>query len=131
MNEKVPLESRHPMKSSQPIWKCTDNCGACCRLDPEERGEALSVLNEDQLEEYLGMVGEDGWCRNLDKLTKRCLIYENRPDFCRVKSMKTLFKVSNEKANEFAIKCCKSHIKSIYGGRSTVMKRFLQNLKIK
>ena len=117
-----------PMKKSQPIWKCTSNCGACCRLAPEERAEALSALSDDQIEKYLSMVGEDGWCRHLDKWTKKCLIYENRPDFCKVKSMSSLFKISDVDANDYAIKCCKSHIKSIYGGKSVVMKRFTRNI---
>ena len=46
--------------SSQPLqWQCISQCGACCRLAPEERPEALEALNDDDQATYLAMVGED------------------------------------------------------------------------
>ena len=94
------------MARAQPTWTCIHQCGACCRLAPEERPEALEALSEDQRATYLSMVGEDGWCRHYDSGARRCRIYEERPDFCRVSSLAELFEVAAEDADAFAIACC-------------------------
>ncbi len=123
------LKPRSLMKNSKLKWKCISNCGACCRLAPEERSEALSVLDDDQLKQYLEMVGHDGWCRHYDKQSRTCSIYENRPDFCKVDSTVRLYKIDNNEINNFCISCCKLQIRSIYGGRSLVMKKFLKKIQ--
>ncbi|CCF81870.1 hypothetical protein HBZS_123210 [Helicobacter bizzozeronii CCUG 35545] len=49
-------------------------CGACCR----------SIKGVKELAPFdLG----NGVCRHLDLQTQRCLIYENRPQICRVDTM--------------------------------------------
>ena len=105
-------------------WQCIGDCGACCRLCPDERPEALAALSDEQRSTYLSMVGEDGWCIHYDSGGRRCRIYETRPDFCRVGALGDLFSVSEDDLNGFAIACCRQHIRSRYGGRSVVMRRF-------
>ena len=81
------------MNKQSPSWRCIHHCGACCRLCPEERGEALAALSEEQRATYLSMVGDDGWCIHYDSGGQRCTIYAERPDFCRVSELGTLFDV--------------------------------------
>ena len=101
-----------------------DHCGACCRLAPDERPEALEALNPDQREQYLNMVGPDGWCIHFDTGARRCRIYESRPDFCRVSSLCSLFGIAEEHADAFAIDCCRQQIRSVHGGRSRELRKF-------
>ena len=70
------------------------------------------------------MVGDDGWCIHYDSGGQRCTIYAERPDFCRVSELGTLFDVSTEDIDSFAIACCRQQIRATYGGRSGVMRRF-------
>ncbi len=72
-------------------WQCIGGCGACCRLDPALRAEALEALDAQQRQTYLAMVGADGWCLHFDTGARRCRIYEQRPDFCRVENLVGLF----------------------------------------
>ena len=65
-------------------WTCIEGCGSCCKLDPLQRTEALAMLDESQAELYLSMVGDDGWCKHLDKIKMRCKIYELSPSFCKI-----------------------------------------------
>ncbi|WP_320674642.1 YkgJ family cysteine cluster protein [Prochlorococcus sp. MIT 1341] len=110
-------------------WQCINLCGSCCRLAPEERLEALEALDLDQQAVYLSMVKPDGWCKYFDSGRRRCRIYENRPDFCRVEKIQVIFKISNQEANEFAINCCRSQIRSIYGGKSSELRRFNRSIR--
>ena len=103
-------------------WNCIQGCGACCRIEPVERQEALEVLSETQVDAYLDMVGDNGWCRHYDHSTKTCRIYKERPDFCRVSKLPKLFGIPDTAAGAFAIQCCRDQIRSIYGGRSNVKK---------
>jgi hypothetical protein len=105
-------------------WRCISGCGACCRLDPERRGEAIGVLDEDQRRLYLSMVGADGWCIHYDSGGRRCRIYAERPSFCRVENLADLFEVPDGDGEAFAIDCCSQQIREEYGGRSPVMRRF-------
>ena len=154
-------------------WQCIGGCGACCRLDPALRAEALEALNPQQRHTYLAMVGADGWCIHFDTGALRCRIYEQRPDFCRVDNLVGLFRpgscnssdhpgsagdaaitarplaedgTSTETGNnteegvinhlqelsrleksqldELAIACCRQQIRSEWGGRGKVMRRF-------
>ena len=81
-----------------------DHCGACCSA-PDERPEALEALSPEQQELYLSMVGPDGW-RPYDTGSRRCRIYDTRPDFCRVSSLCSLFGVNDAEADA-AISCCR------------------------
>ena len=111
-------------------WQCIQNCGACCRLDPTERGEAIAVLNERQQEIYLGMVNPDGWCKHYDTGGRRCRIYNSRPDFCRVGLLASLFNLPQDKSESFAIQCCRQQIRSVYGGRSRELRNFERILRL-
>ena len=112
-------------------WTCIENCGACCKLAPQERIEALSVLDLDQQKKYLELVLPDGWCKYFDKSNKKCKVYEARPNFCNVKYLSKLFFINQQNIDEFAIKCCKQQIKHIYGTRSKTMKRFTRSIRSK
>ena len=110
-------------------WRCITQCGACCRLAPEERLEALEALSPKQVVKYLSLVDSDGWCKHFNKSTKRCNIYNKRPDFCDIKNLLALFPDSKYSQNMLAINSCRQHIRSIYGGRSVVLKRFEKALR--
>ena len=112
------------MNKQSPSWQCIHQCGACCRLCPEERGEALAALSEIQRTKYLSMVGDDGWCIHYDSGGQRCTIYSDRPDFCRVSELGALFDVPTDDIDSFAIACCRQQIRATHGGRSGVMRRF-------
>jgi len=112
------------MNKQSPSWHCIQQCGACCRLCPEERGEALAALSENQRTKYLSMVGDDGWCIHYDSGGQRCTIYSDRPDFCRVSELGALFDVPTDDIDSFAIACCRQQIRATHGGRSGVMRRF-------
>jgi Fe-S-cluster containining protein len=122
----------------QAQWQCISGCGACCRLDPALRGEALEALDPQQQQTYLAMVGADGWCIHFDTGARRCRIYEQRPDFCRVENLVGLFASGSSDASgsepnkpwgqadldELAIACCRQQIRCEWGGRGKVMRRF-------
>jgi Fe-S-cluster containining protein len=122
-------------------WRCISGCGACCRLDPAERGEDLAALSPAQQHAYLQMVGADGWCIHFDTGGRRCRIYEDRPDFCRVENLLSLFGKPDAaeaaaadpaaagpaqvaRAEALAIQSCRQQIRAEYGGRGRVMRRF-------
>ena len=119
------------MNSKNNSWTCIKNCGACCRLAPDERMDSLAALNTEQREAYMKMVGDDGWCRYLDSAKRICRIYDERPDFCKVSNLGSLFNVNQNELDSFAINCCKQQIRSIYGGRSKVLRRFQREVRLK
>ena len=86
----------------------------------------------EQLAIYLSMVGEDGWCVNLDRDTRACKIYEDRPPFCRVQedTFVAMFGIEPEDLNDFAIACCREQIEGVYGDRSLEAIRFDTELGI-
>ena len=106
-----------------------NHCGACCRLAPEERPEALAALSPEQRDLYLSMVGPDGWCLHFDTGSRRCRIYEKRPDFCRVDSLCSLFGIDDAHADAFAISCCRQQIRSVHGGRSRELRKFERQIR--
>ena len=74
-------------------WKCIDRCKAeCCGIVPipkdlakkhEEKAQvkAMEIMpfgNND-----IVSLTEDAFCIFLDRDTKKCVIYEERPDVCR------------------------------------------------
>ena len=110
-------------------WSCIKHCGACCKLDPIERAASLELLSSEQQDLYLSMAGSDGWCTHYDRNQKICMIYSERPYFCKVENLEKIFQLDSNKKNEFAINCCKEQIKDIYGGRSKVMKKYLKKIR--
>ncbi|MFM7548477.1 MAG: YkgJ family cysteine cluster protein [Cyanobacteriota bacterium] len=124
------------MACTQPTWRCITGCGACCRLDPAERVEALQALNPEQCLQYLAMVGGDGWCIHFDTGGRRCRIYDERPSFCRVENLTSLFGATADIPNgsdvdpdALAIACCTQQIRSEFGGRGRVMRRFQRAIR--
>ncbi|GAA6623357.1 YkgJ family cysteine cluster protein [Scytonema sp. NUACC26] len=109
-------------------WQCVKQCGACCHLDPSERPDLHEYLSPEELELYLSMVSEDGWCMNYDKENRECRIYLNRPRFCRVETevFQDMYGIEPEELNDFAIGCCRQQIEGVYGDRSLEMLRFDQ-----
>ena len=113
--------------------------------------EALEHLSEPQRRLYLSMVGQDGWCIHFDTGGRRCRIYDDRPDFCRVTNLLELFgrgaclpgqtteleenpspqssASPSEDFDSLAIACCTEQIRCEYGGRGRVMRRFLRAIR--
>jgi Fe-S-cluster containining protein len=112
--------------TQQGQWRCISGCGACCRLDPSLRQEAIEALSPTQQEQYLAMVGADGWCIHFNTGSRSCRIYANRPDFCNVANLVSLFGSPEDPGagDRLAIACCTQQIRSEYGGRGRVMGRF-------
>jgi hypothetical protein len=107
-------------------WQCVKNCGACCQLDPRDRPDLADYLSPEELDQYLSLVGADGWCIHFNHATRECSIYDQRPSFCRVTSatFHAMFGIAPEDLNDFAIDCCHQHIEGIYGDRSLELIRF-------
>lgn len=112
------------------IWLCIKQCGACCHLAPEERPDLAEYLSPEELQQYLSMVGEGGWCINFDHHLRECRIYEQRPRFCRVvpETFEQMYGVTQEEFNDFAIDCCHQQIEAVYGEASAEMERYLEQV---
>lgn len=108
------------------MWTCIERCGACCQLDPEHRPDLDQYLNPAELEQYLAMVGENGWCINFNHLDRTCKIYAERPRFCRVKPeiFTDLYGIEPAEFDQFAIDCCFEQIEGVYGDRSLEQLRY-------
>ena len=59
------------------------------------------------------------------------MIYETRPHFCRVNEFSISFKEYLRNGDKFLIDCCKQHISSIYGNKSSQMQEFKKNISKK
>ena len=105
-------------------WRCIENCGACCKFNLDERSGLADKLNKEDIALINSMTAKDGWCKNLDRENKKCLIYDNRPHFCRVNDFSILFEEYLKSGDKFLIDCCKQHISSNYGYKSKEMKTF-------
>ena len=106
-------------------WRCIENCGACCKLNLNERSNLDDKLSKEDIALINSMTDKDGWCKNLDRENKKCLIYESRPHFCQVNVFSTAFKEYLKSGDKFLIDCCKQHISSNYGYKSKEMKNFI------
>jgi Fe-S-cluster containining protein len=109
-------------------WRCVKGCGACCHLDPSDRPDLADYLSPGELELYLSMVGEEGWCINYDRDRRECQIYDDRPHFCRVlpETFQAMFGIERKGFNDFAIACCQEQIAGVYGEDSLEMDRYNQ-----
>ncbi|MDB9315687.1 YkgJ family cysteine cluster protein [Spirulina sp. CS-785/01] len=109
-------------------WRCMENCGACCHLDPRDRPDLDHYLTPAELDLYLSFVGEDGWCIHFDPKTRQCRIYEQRPRFCRVQPeiFEQMYGIPKEDFEEFAIDCCDQQISGVYGHRSPKRQQYKQ-----
>ena len=109
-------------------WSCIENCGACCKFDLEDRIGLESKLSRNDIAKIKSMTDIDGWCKYLDKETKKCKIYESRPHFCRVDKFSKNFNEYFQFGDKFLIDCCKQHISSNYGKKSPQMNNFKTTL---
>ncbi|KAF2600616.1 hypothetical protein F2Q68_00010152 [Brassica cretica] len=105
------------LTANEQTWQCIESCGACCKL---VKGFAFATPDEifddpDDVELYRSMIGDDGWCINYDKATRKCSIYPDRPYFCRVEPevFKTFYGIEEKKFNKEACSCCIDTIKTI------------------
>ncbi|XP_062166584.1 uncharacterized protein LOC133872934 [Alnus glutinosa] len=115
-------------RRNEPLWRCVEGCGACCKLDkgpsfitPEE------VFSDPRdIELYRSLIGPDGWCIHFDKGTRTCSIYNDRPYFCRVEPdvFESLFGINKKKFNKEACSFCRDTIKAIYGSHSKELDNF-------
>ncbi|CAG7912155.1 unnamed protein product [Brassica rapa] len=114
--------------SKELTWQCIEGCGACCKL---AKDFAFATPDEifddpDDVELYRSMIGDDGWCINYEKATRKCSIYADRPYFCRVEPevFKTLYGIEEKKFNKEACSCCIDTIKTIHGPDSKELDNF-------
>mmetsp|Transcript_26884 Transcript_26884/g.87957 ORF Transcript_26884/g.87957 Transcript_26884/m.87957 type:complete len:339 (-) Transcript_26884:108-1124(-) len=107
-------------------WVCIKNCGACCYLAPDFGPEPPE--DPEDAQKFKEMIGEDGWCVNLDKETKRCRIYQDRPSFCRTsaENFERLYNVPKRDFQEVAIGACKQTIIDVFGDESLEYDRYLR-----
>ncbi|MBA0876919.1 hypothetical protein Goshw_013204 [Gossypium schwendimanii] len=105
------------------IWRCVENCGACCKLakgpafatpeeifsDPSDIEVVLVLYRKCAPSLYRSLIGPDGWCIHYEKNTRTCSIYPARPYFCRVEPdiFKKLYGIENRKFNKEA---CRSDL---------------------
>ncbi|GER57296.1 hypothetical protein STAS_35099 [Striga asiatica] len=117
-------------KRKDPVWQCIQNCGACCKLDKGPTFPTPEEFFDDpsDIELYKSMVGEDGWCINYDKGSRKCSIYAERPYFCRVEPgiFEALYGIDKKKFNKEACSCCVDTIKAVYGTNSQELEEFNQ-----
>lgn len=112
-------------------WVCVKQCGACCRLAPEERPDLDQWLTPDEWDLYMNLVGDDGWCRFFDKERRTCSVFDRRPEFCRATpaTFSRLYGISEDDFDAFARSCCVEQIHDVYGGtKADEMKRFVEAL---
>ena len=109
-------------------WTCIENCGACCKFNLNERSDLTNKLSNEDIKLINSMTYKDGWCKNLDRKNKKCLIYESRTHFCRVNEFSTTFKEYWKSGDKFLIDCYKQHISSNYGHRSKEMMSFKKSV---
>lgn len=126
------LEAAETGEVAEPLgWTCVSGCGACCMLGTEERPFLKDLLTEEQLEIFRSLPKEDGWCRHFDHETRSCNIYDERPEFCRVKtflcSKAPFFGVDPSDGlsmGGFCADSCRQNIADVYGQDSEEMFRF-------
>lgn len=113
-------------------WACVANCGACCYLAPAERPFLMDYFEDpDDLAQYNGMVGDDGWCVHYDKAKRACTVFEDRPWFCRVEgqTFERMYGVTAPEMDKFCTSCCREQIADVYGTSSTEMTSFNTAIK--
>ena len=73
-------------------FKCKENCGECCGIIPipkelAKRTEHLAQVKPKKVIENKGnlyIITEDIKCIYLNRETKKCMIYKDRPRICRL-----------------------------------------------
>lgn len=120
-------------RKKEELWRCVENCGACCKLDkgPSFASPEEIFSDPSDIELYKSLIGPDGWCIHFDKGTRKCSIYNDRPYFCRVEPdvFHSLYGINKKKFNKEACSCCKDTIKAIYGSHSTELDNFNRSIR--
>ncbi|XP_023887120.1 uncharacterized protein LOC111999231 [Quercus suber] len=120
-------------RRKEPLWRCVEGCGACCKLDKGPSFPTPEEIFTDprDIELYRSLMGPDGWCINFDKGTRTCSIYNDRPYFCRVEPevFQSLFGIKKKKFNKEACSFCRDIIKEIYGSQSKELDNFNHTIK--
>lgn len=75
-----------------------------------------------ELDLYMSMADDDGWCRHFDKKNRACTIYNDRPRFCRVETetFGSMYGVDPEDMDDFCSACCHEQINDVYGSKRRV-----------
>ncbi|MBV9388020.1 MAG: YkgJ family cysteine cluster protein [Chroococcidiopsidaceae cyanobacterium CP_BM_ER_R8_30] len=107
-------------------WHCIRQCGACCHLDPTRYPALVEYLTLEELELYLSLIGEDGWCVKFNRITRTCSIYPDRPRFCRFEPgvFQDMYCLAPEDFNNFTTEICQQQISGVYGDFSLEMQNF-------
>ena len=105
-------------------WTYIENCGASCKFNLNERSNLADKLNKEDIALINSITAKDGWCKNLDKENKKCLIYGTRPHFCEVNKFSIAFKGYMKSEDKFLKDGCKQNISSNYDLKSKEMKNF-------
>ncbi|CAM9939467.1 unnamed protein product, partial [Ascophyllum nodosum] len=77
------------------------------------------LRDPQELEMFISMAAEDGWCVHYDKENRACTIYDDRPRFCRVEAetFGDMYGVEPEDMDGFCRSCCSDQIGDVYGQR--------------
>ena len=108
-------------------WGCVSGCGACCWSGG--RDVESHCLDEESIRLFRSMVESNGWCSHLDRRTRLCTIYDQRPDFCKIEASDwdpaswEPCKTPLQKAAE-ARADCRALIRAVYGEESQVLERY-------
>ena len=86
-------------------FPCT-SCGACCAQVKGHYTESLPSLGIP--------IRPDGSCSNYNRKTKGCIIYDTRPDICKVDSIKPEGMSTEEHYERVEFYCDKAHLQ-VYG----------------
>lgn len=117
-----------PSWKTREKWACMKGCGACCHLEkgPQYPPVEEVLPNPDEAALYKSMIGKDGWCKNFDKGSRTCSIYNDRPRFCRVEPevLEDLYGIPEHKVDKEACSLCRDSISDVYGCKSKEMKNF-------
>ena len=110
-------------------WQCIACCGACCRLDPSLREDAIAALSDEQRSTYLAMVGKTAGASTTTPVPVAA--GSTRIDLISAGSRTSWQPVRRpaDEADALAIACCKQQIRSEDGGRDRVMQRFLRAIR--
>lgn len=75
------------------MWKCRENCGECCGVVPipkttweDNKHLAKRVVEVREFDKLMAVITTDMLCCFLGD-DKKCLIYNQRPEICRIYGM--------------------------------------------
>lgn len=86
-------------------------------------GFAEYLPDPEELDLYMSMANDDGWCKHFDKENRACTIYKDRPRFCRVETetFGSMYGVDPEDMDDFCSACCHEQINDVYGSKRQVV----------